>query len=1610
MFYQYVTAYVYNSVIVPTAPSASIGYLQGYQTGGVWYNSSLIVDTSSVQQKSGLSNTYVYLAEPNSNATVAIYRNTFLGSLIAPAGLRSTSCTKYATYYGEFSNTGPGALTASNSASRSAVCDRALTADQMSAFSIDQVFGRAFPGYSSFDTTWVPSSLVKAIKDSDASQVASASTTANVASSASTSSASTSASSASSISASSSSSSALSASSDTVSASSAMSSSSSISSSSTSSMASISSGSSQSVSSTQSSAISVVTVAPTSAQFSDINSAALFAQNSGIPSISVLAGTYGPVTVAGTQTLTISGPFATAVSDNQVVITSNGAGGSVSFGTANGRGLTLRNLNITNTASSGVGPAVNAKGVNLGIYTCALVSSAQGVYQATYGFTLVADSLIQGTDKLFYNYPTVYVYRSTIIPTASGSSIFYGKGIANSGVNYNATLVVDSSSVQGTASNVYLATPNGAAGLINVIYRGSSLGSLIAKSGVYSTACTAPGSIFGEFQNTDAGSYSSNAASRGAASCDYLLSADQVSAYNISSVFGNAYAGYASSDTAWIDQTILNSIRDSDAAQLASASAIASPTSTSSTATSSATSTASSCVSPVPSATLVVSQNATGCSYANISAAISALPNDNQPYTIKIEPGTYEEQISITRNGKVTLIGETSNPEDYSQNTVRVQFSRGELTSAGKNEQTPVLNVKKTGSQPDFAAYNIDFVNTYPQTVNTAALAADFYGTNFAAYGCSFIGFQDTLLANKGAQVFANCYIEGSIDFCWGFGTAYFYRSVLSSNTRGFVAAQGRVAGTTAAYVYDECKITYKESTYGSTLGTTYLGRPYSSYSTVVYKNSYLDQHINPAGWSIWSTSSPQTSNVVFGEFNNTGPSSWQAGSGRASFATNMTSEQVAVYSLSNVIGDTSFIDQKAWNYPAPFEVSSSPTTDGSEDSTSTSRPTATASINAHPESGSIPPQFAVLVSPNAEVNGSYSNITAALASLPNDNTNQTIFIYAGSYSEQVPSINRPGAVRLIGYTTANPGQSYKDNKVTVSFSRGLSVSPLPVGHSNSETAVMSTASNGISFYNINIKNTDNMDGSQASYVTLAASLYGNKIGFYACSFDGWQDTLLTGATAGYQYYESCYIGGAIDFIYGYSMAYFKGCTIGAKRASSAITAQSRASSAAIGGYVFDQCLFNSAPDATVDLTGRVYLGRPYSAYARVVIKNSYLDKTIQPAGWKIWSPTDPRTDHITFAEFNNSGPANWENNSAARLAFQNATLLTSDTYPLSGVMPSTDWIDMTYWNSISTPQPAVVTPAPVNTTVSGSSAYNGTVPPAGALVVSQKPIDGQTVYPTIQEALNAAPTSSKTNATIFIYPGTYNEQLIVAKAGTTIFMGYSDATDDYNQNQVTIQQSHGIDTQGDGSNVDGATVYATGNYFYAYNINFRNNNGTQQDIASLGFAVKSSKFAFMHGCQIYGNQDTLYISGSMFAFKSLIIGNVDFIFGSGLGYFLNSTIAPNEEGDSITAAKRATSTTAGGFIFDKCSVVPAPGVDASGWKNVSLGRPWNQYANVAYIDTYLHGMVGAAGWDQWSKSSPQTDGVSFGEYHNRGPGSSTCGRASFSKQLTDSEVVSYQL
>lgn len=437
--------------------------------------------------------------------------------------------------------------------------------------------------------------------------------------------------------------------------------------------------------------------------------------------------------------------------------------------------MTLKNIDFVTTAATANAVTVSLRGSNIAFYGCSVISTGATAVTASYGLTIFANSRIEGTDKIFYNVPSMYVYKSKIVPLSSGASIVYSKGAAVGTNFYNSTIVFDSSSIEQKSgysnTGVYLAAPNGAGA--TVIYRNVAMGSLISTQGFHPTAATVS-SFYGEFASTGAGSYASNAKTR--PSYDNLLTTDQVSQYTIDRVFGTAFPPYGSLSTSWIDSSILSSIAESDAAQLlvvatssiAASTASILPSSTSNATTSTVASpTASSCA---PTATLTVSKNPGLCDYQNVSAAIAALPNDSKAYTISIGAGVYNEQISITRKGKVTMIGATNGTRDYTQNQVTIQTSNGVLTSAGQDETTPAINAKKVNDNSGLALYNINFANVYPQTKNTAALAADFYGANIAAYGCSFTGFQDTLLANKGTQVFSNCYIEG---YCSHFMACY---------------------------------------------------------------------------------------------------------------------------------------------------------------------------------------------------------------------------------------------------------------------------------------------------------------------------------------------------------------------------------------------------------------------------------------------------------------------------------------------------------------------------------------------------------------------------------------------------------------------------------------------------------------------------------------------------------------------------------------------------------------------------------------------------------------------------------------------------------------------
>ncbi|MGV3587780.1 MAG: pectinesterase family protein [Adhaeribacter sp.] len=147
----------------------------------------------------------------------------------------------------------------------------------------------------------------------------------------------------------------------------------------------------------------------------------------------------------------------------------------------------------------------------------------------------------------------------------------------------------------------------------------------------------------------------------------------------------------------------------------------------------------------------------------------------------------------------------------------------------------------------------------------------------------------------------------------------------------------------------------------------------------------------------------------------------------------------------------------------------------------------------------------------------------------------------------------------------------------------------------------------------------------------VAVRIEGDRVYFKNCRFLGNQDTLYTYGENSRQYYQNCYIEGTVDFIFGWSTAYFDNCEIFCKQ-SGYVTAASTLPETKYG-YVFRNCkITGNAPD------GSFYLGRPWRPYAKTIFLNCQLSKVIKPEGWHNWDK--PEAEKTTFyAEYKSTGP-----------------------------------------------------------------------------------------------------------------------------------------------------------------------------------------------------------------------------------------------------------------------------------------------------------------------------------------------------------------------------------
>ena len=180
------------------------------------------------------------------------------------------------------------------------------------------------------------------------------------------------------------------------------------------------------------------------------------------------------------------------------------------------------------------------------------------------------------------------------------------------------------------------------------------------------------------------------------------------------------------------------------------------------------------------------------------------------------------------------------------------------------------------------------------------------------------------------------------------------------------------------------------------------------------------------------------------------------------------------------------------------------------------------------------------------------------------------------------------------------------------------------IGTFNSFT--LKIAGNGIVLENLTVENSAGEVGQ-----AVAIHVEGDRCIFRNCRILGNQDTLYAAGQKSRQYFAGCYIDGTTDFIFGAATAVFDRCVLHSKR-NSYITAASTPQGNDFG-YVFRHCKLTAKEGIN-----KVYLGRPWRDYAKVVFLFCEMDDHIVPEGWHNWGKPE-REGTVFYAEFKSLGP-----------------------------------------------------------------------------------------------------------------------------------------------------------------------------------------------------------------------------------------------------------------------------------------------------------------------------------------------------------------------------------
>ncbi len=293
--------------------------------------------------------------------------------------------------------------------------------------------------------------------------------------------------------------------------------------------------------------------------------------------------------------------------------------------------------------------------------------------------------------------------------------------------------------------------------------------------------------------------------------------------------------------------------------------------------------------------------------FRSVQEAISAAPMRTDPaaprWEIFVKNGIYEERIYVQRErGHMRIVG-----EDAAKTIIQFNLHAGLPGPDGKpigTFRTPTVQIDGDGMIWE----NLTFANTAGPVGQALALRAD--GDRLEFRRCRFLGWQDTILLNRGRHYFEDCYIEGHVDFIFGAATAWLQNCHVHVLRDGYVTAASTPQEQAHGFVFADGRITGAEGV------RAYLGRPWRDYAATVFLRTEMGEVIRAEGWHNWKKV-PAEQTARYAEFGSTGAGA--AGEARVAWAGKLTAEEAGRLTPGAVLAGTDQWDPTRRASSAPW-------------------------------------------------------------------------------------------------------------------------------------------------------------------------------------------------------------------------------------------------------------------------------------------------------------------------------------------------------------------------------------------------------------------------------------------------------------------------------------------------------------------------------------------------------------------------------------------------------------------------------------------------------------------------------------------------------------------